>query len=531
MIRLYKLHFIGGAKQMFFQKVGKIIERSSSAAYAKNSPPLGDDEKLSKDLSQNIIDMREKLHNTADFVNKEMIICGQKVQILTFEGMVSTQNLTEALVKPLTNLKLENPTPQSLLHWIRFEAMLAPEQKEVYTLGELFKALMSGFVGVLIDGIDVAVIAGLQGFASRSISEPDSEVNVRGSREGFVEPIRTNMALIRRRIKSSRLVFEFAGAGQTSKTDLCLCYISNMVSPEILQDIRSRISKIDLNMVLDSGYIQPFLDTNIGSIFSNVGITERPDTVCAKIAEGRVVVLVDGTPFALVVPYLFSEHFQTMDDYSHRPFYSSFIRIMKYAAFFFTILLPGAYVAIATFHPELFPETLLLNIAASEETTPFPLMFEALLIHLIYEIMREAGLRLPRAIGHAIGIVGGLVIGDAAVKAGLIGSPMVMVVALTAISSFVVPSLYEPVTILRFLFIVIGGLFGMYGITLVLCIVFVNLCALNAYGVPATSAASPYKLFGLRDVFIRASWKTLGKRTLKIQRLPGSEVGGKGGSL
>ncbi|WP_312640621.1 spore germination protein [Hydrogenoanaerobacterium sp.] len=516
---------------MFFKKLDKIVERAASAAYVKNSPPSGDDERLVKDLSQNMINIREKLHNTADFTNKEVLICGQKVQILTFEGMVSTINMAESLVEPLTSLQLENPTPQSLLYWVRYESVLAPEQREVYTLGDLFKALMSGFVGILIDGIDVAVVAGIQGFASRSVSEPDSEVNVRGSREGLVEPIRTNMALIRRRIKSSRLVFEFTGAGQTSKTDLCLCYISNMVSPEILEDVRSRISKIDLDIVLDSGYIQPFLDTNISSIFSNVGVTERPDTVCAKIAEGRVVVLVDGTPFALIVPYLFSENFQTLDDYAHRPFYSSFIRIMKYVSFFFTILLPGAYVAIATFHPELFPESLLFNIAASEETTPFPLMFEALLIHLIYEIMREAGLRLPRPIGHAVGIVGGLVIGDAAVTAGLIGAPMVMVVALTAISSFVVPSLYEPVTILRFIFIIVGGLFGMYGITLMLCVVSVNLCALNAYGVPATASASPYKLFNLRDVLIRASWKTLGKRTLKVQDLPGSEVGGKGGSL
>lgn len=509
-----------------------VLKKESAAAseYTANSSPEGDDIRLTADLTQNMVNIRQYLKNTADFVSKEVNICGLRVQLLTFEGMVSTQNMTNALLKPLLALKLENPTPQSLLYWMRNEAVLAPEQKEVRTLGDLFKALMSGFVAVLAEGLDVAVVAGIQGFASRSVGEPEGEVNVRGSREGFVEPVRTNMALIRRRIKSSRLVFEFTGAGKTSKTDICLCYLSNMVSPEILNDVRGRIAQIDLDMVLDSGYIQPFLDTDIPSIFSNVGVTERPDTVCAKISEGRVVVLVDGTPFALIVPYLFSENFQTMDDYSLRPFYASFIRLMKYVSFLVTILLPGVYVAVVTFHPELLPEALLFNIAASEETTPFPLMFGALLIHFLYELMREAGLRLPRPIGHAVGIVGGLVIGDAAVTAGLIGAPMVMIVALTAISSFVVPSLYEPVTILRFAFIVVGGLSGLYGVTLVLCAVFVNLCALSAYGVPATAPAAPAKWYDLRDVFIRASWKTLGKRSLKVQRLPGSEVGGGGES-
>lgn len=511
---------------MKWNKINQMLERQAVRQYVGNSPPEGDDVRLTEDLTENMVNIRQYLGGTVDFVNHELTICGLRVQLLLFEGMVSTANMAEFLVEPLTKLTMENPTPLSLLHWMRYECAFAPEQKEVRTLGDLFKALMSGFVGILIDGVDIAVIAGLQGFASRSISEPDSEVNVRGSREGFVEPVRTNMAMIRRRIKSSRLVFEFLSAGSTSKTDLCLCYLSNMASPAILDEVRSRLSKVDLDMVLDSGYIQPFLDTDVMSIFSNVGVTERPDTVCAKIGEGRVVVLVDGTPFALIVPYLFSENFQTLDDYAHRPFYASFIRIMKYFAFFVTILLPGVYVAVVNFHPELLPEPLLYTIAASGATTPFPLMVEALLIHFLYELMREAGLRLPRPIGHAVGIVGGLVIGDAAVTAGLIGAPMVLIVALTAISSFVVPSLYEPVTILRFLFIVIGGLWGMYGVTLLLCVIFVNLCALSAYGVPATAPATPAAVFDMRDVFIRTGWKTLGKRKLKVQNLPGNEVGG-----
>ena len=264
-------------------------------------------------------------------------------------------------------------------------------------------------------------------------------------------------------------------------------------------------------------------------MFSGIGNTERPDTLCAKILEGRIGILVDGTPFALIVPYLFAENFQSVDDYSHRPYYSTFIRILKYISFAVSILLPGLYVGIATFHPELFPEALLFNIATAQESTPFPLMAEAIIIHLIYEAMREAGLRLPRGIGHAVSIVGALVIGDAAVTAGLIGSPMVMVVALTAVSSFVVPSLYEPVTVLRFLYIIVGGISGLYGISLLTAILCLNLCSLHPMDIPYTSPITPFGRSALRDVFVRAGWKTLSRHSVKVQNMPGSEMKGESG--
>ena len=217
------------------------------------------------------------------------------------------------------------------------------------------------------------------------------------------------------------------------------------------------IAKVKMDVLLESGYIQPFLDSGPVSIFSGVGYTERPDTLCAKVAEGRIGILVDGTPYALVVPYLFNEHFQSFDDYADRPYFATFTRWLKYISFFIATLLPGLFVAIGTYHLELFPTPMLYNLAVAESSQPFSLMVEALVIHFIYELMREAGLRLPKPIGHVVGIIGGLVIGDAAVKAGIISSPMIMVVALTAISSFVIPQLYEPMTILRFLFIVVGN--------------------------------------------------------------------------
>ena len=506
------------------QWFAKKIEEKERSLYVSPKPPECESVRLTADAAKNLSTIRAALHDTADFMVREITVCGIPVKLMMFEGMFSLQTLTEIILEPLGDLALEDPTPQALQDWILHRAVLGMDQSQVQTLGELFPFLMSGFAGIMIDGIPQAIVAGVQGFQFRSVSEPSAEENVRGSREGFTEPIRINMTMVRRRVKASDLKMELLKAGVKSKTDLCLIYQTDMVAPELLRDIRRRLREIPTDMILESGYIQPFLDTDIVSIFSNVGTTQRPDTLCAKISEGRVGILVDGTPFALIVPYFFNENFQSIDDYTHRPYYAVFERWLKYLAFFFTILLPGLYVAVGTFHPELFPEALLLNVTAAEQDVPFPLVLEALLIHFIYELMREAGLRLPRPIGHAIGIIGALVIGDAAVTAGLISSPMVMVVALTALSSFVVPSLFQEVTIMRFGFILIGGTLGIFGMALGLAWMIVNLCSVNAYGIPSMSPESPFQMFAMRDVLLRVGWKKLGCKKLKIQNLPGTEI-------
>lgn len=220
--------------------------------------------------------------------------------------------------------------------------------------------------------------------------------------------------------------------------------MSDRVNPRTLEKVLKRIKEAELDTVIGSGYLQPFLDHRIPSLFTAVGRTERPDTLTAKLAEGKIGIIVDGTPDALVVPYLFTEHFHSLDDYLKRPYYATFIRVLKIVSFIFSVFLPGAYVAVCTFHQEVIPETMIMSIAVQESKTPLPIMAEALLIHLIYEIVREAGLRMPKTVGHAVSIVGALVIGDAAVTAGLVAAPMLIIVGLTAVSSFVVSSLYEP---------------------------------------------------------------------------------------
>lgn len=505
----------------FFQK----LKLGQMPPDTKNNQSAQIQESLYPSLTDNLVALRSKFENSSDLNVREIFINHIKVSVIVIEGMVNLQVMGSLVLDPFLSHEFhEDTTPENIYHFLEERTITAVDLKDFYTFEELFRFAMSGFAVVLIDGLAKGIAMGAQGFNFRSISEPSSEVNERGSREGFTEPIRINMTMIRRRIKSPTLKFELSTLGTVSKTDICLVYMTNVVSKKLLRDIRHRLQQIDSETILTAGYVQPFLEGKKASIFSDVGYTERPDTLCAKIQEGRVGILIDGTPFTLIVPHLFSENFQSVDDYCHKPYYATFIRLIKYISSAITILLPGSYVAIGTFHPELFPEALLFNIVSAQETTPFPLMLEALVIHFIYEVMREAGLRLPRPIGHAVSIVGALVIGDAAVTAGLIGSPMVLVVALTAISSFVVPSLHEPISVLRFGFILIGGLMGLYGIALASAMIMTNACALTAYGVPYLSPISPLNLYSMRDTFLRFGFRTLQKRTARIEDFNGVHI-------
>lgn len=488
--------------------------------------------RLNRDLMENMVKVRALSQNSTDLLERQIEVSGVPVAILMCEGMINLQLFTQILVRPLTELSLENADGEAVARWVSRETVLSGDQKEFFTYDELFSFLMAGFVVLLIDGVDRGIACGMQGYSFRSVSEPSTEMNITGSREGFVEPIRVNQTMIRRRLRSPSLKFEMYPIGEKSRTDICLVYLTDTADPRMVEEVKRRLGKLSSDILLSQGYLRPYLEGQPFSPFSSVGTTERPDTLCAKINEGRIGILVDGTPFALVVPYLFEEHFQSMDDYSYRPYYGSFIRLLKYFAFLLSIFLPGGYVAITSFSPEMLPDSLLFNIAASEQQTPFSMMTEALVIHLIYEIMREAGLRLPRPVGHAVSIIGALVIGDAAVKAGIIGSSMVMVVALTALSSFVVPSLYEPAAILKFVFILVGGTWGLFGISVGFVLLLTNLCALESLGVPVMAPLSPCAPADLRDGLWRTGWKKLGSFRLRIQDLPGSgwkqqEQGGK----
>ncbi len=480
---------------------------------------------FSKSLSQNVGYLKNRFGNSIDFIVKYIDFSGVESAVITIAGMVNKDTLTHSVMIPLLNADVKGNTPLEKYEYIRDNIILASDQVQVQTLENAINLVTSGSALFAMDGCDSMLALGVQGFPFRAVSEPSTEVMQRGSREGFVEPIMMNLPLIRRRIKSPNLKFELLQIGSTSKTSVCLCYLKDKVSEEILNKIKSKLTSITMEMVMDAGYIIPYLDEQGDfSIFSGVGMTERPDTVCGKISEGRVAILIDGTPNALIVPYLFVEYFQHLDDYSMHPYFATFTRWLKYIAFLVSTLLPGLYVGISTFNPEILPGPIFNKIALAVGTTPFSLMFETILIHLIYEIMREAGLRIPRPLGHAVSIVGALVIGETAVSSGLIGAPTLMVVALTAISSYVIPNLYEPISILKFVFIIAGGLLGIWGIMIVFTAVLVNICSKNTYGIPFTSPLSPFNIFAMRDVLVRSGWGFLSKKSIKIQDLPGSEA-------
>jgi len=271
---------------------------------------------------------------------------------------------------------------------------------------------------------------------------------------------------LRRKIKNTQLKFEKITVGKQTKTDICIVYINGIANEKIVQEVKDRITRIETDSILESGYIEAFIEDAPYSLFPTVGNSEKPDIVSAKLLEGRIAVLTDGTPFVLTLPYLFIEAFQNSEDYYSRPYLATFIRWLRWLAFFISTFLPALYVAITTYHHELLPTSLLISIASANEGSPFPTIVEALLMLVAYEILREAGLRLPKAVGQAVSIVGALVIGDAAVSAGLVGAPMVVVVALTGICSFVVPTLTDVTTVTRFVLLILSGFAGMYGVIL-----------------------------------------------------------------
>lgn len=479
---------------------------------------------LSERLTDNLVAIRRIFGNSADYNERIFKINGIEAAILSLENMVDKQEIGSYILNPLCMLNDKSMSLIEMYEYIRDDLFGSTTQEQLSKLDDVALDLTAGSAVILIDGIAFAISVGVQGFDVRSISEPSGEAVLRGSREGFTESAKNNITMIRRRIHSPKLRFEQYELGQLTKTTTYLCYINGAVSRQILKKVRRDINNIDVDTVLESGYIQPYFERHPLSLFSTVGTTERPDTVCGKLLEGRIAIIVDGTPFALIIPHLFAENFQTMDDYTTRPYYAVLIRMLKYISFFLSALLPGIYVAIGTFHQELLPDSLMYNIAKAQMNTPLSLIEEALLVHVIFEIVKEAGLRLPKPIGQAVSIVGGLVLGDAAVGAGFIGAPVVIVVALAAVTGFVIPSLNEPIVIIRFTAIFAGGWLGMFGVMLMLAMLLCNICSMDTYGIPYTSTISPFSKRFWQDVFIREGWRKMSKRNVLIQRFPGANM-------
>jgi len=483
------------------------------------------DQNLSKDLKTTLVNFRAMIGGTSDLVTKYANIAGCDICIITCEAMINTATISTLVFPPLVALdnsagdsKLQ---PDELMEKIQNKLLIAVEQNQPKTYEELALVFMSGFAIILVDGVDSAVAIGVQGFNTRGIERPLIHSDMRGACEGFCEVLRFNISLVRRRIRSTNFVTKITTIGDYSKTDIAICYFKDKVDKDMLREIEERLQKIPVNMILESGYIEPFLQEKGNSIFSQVGITDRPDYLAAKLYDGRVGVMVEGTPYVMFLPLLFTEHFQTMDDYSGLSIYANLTRWLKYFSLFITFLLPGLFVAISSFNPELFPPTILFNIISAEQKTPFTILAECLLVIIIYEIMKEAGLRLPSVVGHAVSIVGGLVLGDIVISVGLVSAPLVLIVALSAITSFIVPDLYPTIVILRLAFVIAGGLFGLFGITVLGIAVLFKMCAMSSYGVPYMAPLTPYTRRAMRDYFVRRDWRKLAQSDITLSEMTG----------
>jgi len=465
---------------------------------------------LKPSLAENIKLIKAVAGPSPDVVLRRLIVGAGRVKTAVFHiEDLADSLLVEKLIQMLglgTQLSRIGPaTGPELFSHFKEHLVQSSEVSRVDTVDAVWNALVQGNAVVIFDGMASALACKTQGYDKRAIDEPQAETVLRGPRDGFIESISTNISLIRRRLKTPNLWSENFTLGHLSRTRVAILYIKGLASEELVQEVRQRVSRIKIDAVLESGYIEEFIEDGPFHIFPLVFRTERPDRVAACLLEGRVAIITDGTPFVLVVPMDFPMLLQAPDDYYEKVPIGSFLRLIRLVAFAGSIILPGIYVAVVTFHTELLPTNLLLRIAGAKEGVPFPIVFEVFMMELLFELLREAGIRLPRAIGPAVTIVGALVLGDAAIRAGLVSPPVVIIVALTAIASFTVPTFSFGIAarLTRFIFILLGGAFGLFGIQFGLLTLIISLASLRSFGYPFMAPIAPLIVNDLKDILIR----------------------------
>ncbi len=422
------------------------------------------------------------------------------------DGMVDRELVNEAIIGPVINHVWAKKSGHPL-DILQTQVIPANNVKKNADVKQLTEALNHGDTVLLLDGVAEALVISSQGWQTRAITEPEREKALRGSREGFTESLPINLSLVRRKLNTQhQLKFEFKVLGSRVHTRACLCYIEGLANPAILAELEQRLNGIDLDGVLDTGYIVEFIKDAPLSPFKTVGNTERPDVVAGKLLEGRIALLLDGSPVALTLPHIFIEHFQANDDYYLNFFFASISRGIRIAAFIFAISVPALYLALTTFHQEMLPTPLLLSISAARQGVAFPTIFELLILGLAFEILREAGVRMPMIIGQALSIVGALIIGQAAVEARIVSAPMVIVAGLTAVTGLMIPSLSGAVIILRFVLVIMATLIGFYGYLFGMVGLLIHLFSIHSFGVPYMASLYSLNFQDIKDTVFRAPW-------------------------
>ncbi len=451
---------------------------------------------IANDLTENIKHLKSVLQSQ-DITFLQTAIGKTKAMLIFVNDLVNKDSLGELVLRPATQFEGQL-NEQSL-----FELFLSPEKKKISDLDELVSEVVSGSAVLLADKTSIGISFGLKHFEKRAITEPPTSTVIKGPREGFVESLPVNVSLMRRRIKSPDLRFEFVTVGEYSKTPISICYINGIADDSLIKKVKERLSSVSIDAVLDASYVSKFLGEHKTSLFKQVGNTEKPDILAGKILEGRIAIFVDGSPIALTVPYLLVEDFQSASDYYNSTYSAVFARCLRLVSVIFALFLPAFFVASELFHLQLIPLSFLLTIVNSIKGIPLSPSHEMFFTILIFEILNEASVRMPKYVGMVVSIVGGLVLGETAVNAGIISAPTLMIVALSGICLFTVPELEQSFSILRILFLIVAGSTGAYGILALIATVLIYLVSFENYNTPVFAPFAPLITSDLKDTFYK----------------------------
>lgn len=459
------------------------------------------DVSIHSSLSENKAYMDSLFTDCSDIVVRPFELeDGTHALVVMVDGLVNSELLERAMDDLMTLQRKEHGVSRLL------ETSLPVAQaKSVDNYYDFLLGVMSGDTGVIIGDASSAILLGIRAPESRSIEKAQNEAVIRGPREGFIENIRSNTALVRRKIKTPLLKMKSLTLGRRSNTSLVIAYIDGIVDPALVTEVEGRLNTINTDIVMETGFIEEFIQDSSFSPFPQMQYTERPDVVAGALSKGRVAIFVDGTPMVLLVPTVFLDLLHVAEDEYERALVGTLTRWLRYLFLFFSLLTPSLYIAILTFHQEMLPSSLLRNIAAARQAIPFPVVIEVLILEIIFEALREAGIRLPKDIGSAVGILGAIVIGQAAVEAGIVSAPVVIIVSLTGIASFTNPNFNGAIAVrlMRFPFIFISAFFGIYGIMLGIMFLIGHLADLRSFGVPYLSPAAPLSTKDLKNTIVR----------------------------
>lgn len=493
------------------------VQRPQTVAPSSSSDTSAPKVPLQGVLTQDMEWLQNRYVRCSDLVYRQFTVGGRQERqaaVFYFDGMTSSKVVHDNILQPLLLdaelVQYDAENDQNLKNYFSYVKQHLLPAGEITIIDDLeqgSQAMMNGDVLLLLDGCLQAFVVDAKGFPHRSVDSSQNEMVLRGPQEAFTEALRVNTALIRRRLRTNQLKFEEKTLGRFTQTQISIVYLEGVANDNIIAEVHRRLDNLkDVDSILDASCIEQYIEDAPFSIFPQMQYTERPDKVAASLLEGRIALIVDGSPEVLLLPLMFVQLLQSPEDYYNRIAPGTFMRWIRYMGLLIAITFPSLYVAITSYHPEMLPLNLLLSIAAAREGVPFPAFVEALIMELAFELLREASIRLPGAIGNTIGIVGALVIGDAAVSAHLVAPQMVIVVAITAIGSFTVPSMEAsyPIRLLRFPLMLLAAAFGLYGVMLGLLAILVHLVHLRSFGFPYLEPLAPLKLNELWDVFFRA---------------------------